>query len=127
MIVYIIVQTGVTKVTVKWEIFSCVIGSAIPGSLFFLWKCVTNCRKHLCMFALCCSLACTGILSDIHVFYWQMLLNLNKKSWVDGLTLQDYRQHCSLNEKTVGDMLDLAKNYHKVSSCHPLKSVLNIF
>ena len=43
-----------------------------------------------------------------------MLLNLHKKSWVDGLTLQDYKEHCSLNEKTVGNMLVLAKNYHKV-------------
>jgi len=43
----------------------------------------------------------------------KMLLNLHKKSWVDGLQLQDYSDHCDLNEKTVGDMLELAKNYHK--------------
>ena len=42
-----------------------------------------------------------------------MLLNLHKKSWVDGLTLQDYNAHCSVNEKTVKEMLDLAKNYSK--------------
>merc|ERR1712087_567777 len=43
----------------------------------------------------------------------QMLLNLHKKSWVDGLTLMDYKEYCSLNEKTVGNMLELAKSYHK--------------
>ena len=30
-----------------------------------------------------------------------MLLNLHKKTWMDGLTLQDYDEHCSLNQKTV--------------------------
>ena len=24
----------------------------------------------------------------------RMLMNLNKKSWVDGLTLRDYNHHC---------------------------------
>ena len=43
-----------------------------------------------------------------------MLLNLHKKSWVDGLTLEDYNKHCTTNEDTVKEMLDLAKNYHKV-------------
>lgn len=42
-----------------------------------------------------------------------MLLNLHKKSWVDGLTLQDYTNHCKLNEQIVKEMLELAKNYHK--------------
>ena len=45
-----------------------------------------------------------------------MLLNLNKKSWMDGLTLQDYKSHCSHNETTVKEMLELAKNYNKVGS-----------
>lgn len=31
----------------------------------------------------------------------QMLLNLHKKTWMDGLTLQDYSDHCSLNENKV--------------------------
>ena len=31
----------------------------------------------------------------------QMLLNLHKKTWMDGLTLQDYDDHCALNQKTV--------------------------
>jgi len=44
-----------------------------------------------------------------------MLLNLHKKSWVDGLTLADYSEHCETNEKTIKEMLELAKNYNKVS------------
>lgn len=43
-----------------------------------------------------------------------MLLNLHKKSWMDGLTLRDYNDHCQMNEKTVQEMLELAKNYNKV-------------
>merc|ERR1719367_1266082 len=42
-----------------------------------------------------------------------MLMNLNKKSWVDGLTLMDYNEHCNLNKETVKEMLQLAKNYDK--------------
>lgn len=42
-----------------------------------------------------------------------MLLNLHKKSWVDGLTLDNYQSHCDTNEKTVKEMLDLAKLYNK--------------
>ncbi|KAI2659374.1 26S proteasome non-ATPase regulatory subunit 14 [Labeo rohita] len=43
----------------------------------------------------------------------QMLLNLHKKSWMEGLTLQDYSEHCKLNETIVKEMLELAKNYNK--------------
>ncbi|XP_062435093.1 26S proteasome non-ATPase regulatory subunit 14 isoform X1 [Rhea pennata] len=43
----------------------------------------------------------------------QMLLNLHKKSWMEGLTLQDYSEHCKLNETVVKEMLELAKNYNK--------------
>lgn len=43
----------------------------------------------------------------------KMLFNLNKKSWVNGLTLTDYDQHCAANEKTVKDMIELAKAYTK--------------
>merc|ERR1712048_351558 len=43
----------------------------------------------------------------------QMLMNLHKKNWVDGLTLTDYEKRCSLNQLTVGEMLQLAKNYDK--------------
>ena len=28
----------------------------------------------------------------------KMLMNLNKKSWMDGLSLKDYNDHCSLNQ-----------------------------
>ena len=45
-----------------------------------------------------------------------MLLNLHKKSWVDGLKLENYTEHCKTNEETVKNMLNLAKNYHKVSA-----------
>lgn len=51
---------------------------------------------------------------DFHVR--QMLLNLHKKSWMEGLTLQDYSEHCKLNETIVKEMLELAKNYNKVKS-----------
>lgn len=44
----------------------------------------------------------------------QMLLNLHKKSWMEGLTLTDYTEHCKLNEDIVKEMLELAKNYNKV-------------
>lgn len=44
-----------------------------------------------------------------------MLLNLHKKSWMEGLTLQDYSEHCKLNETIVKEMLELAKNYNKVN------------
>lgn len=47
----------------------------------------------------------------------KMLLNLHKKSWMDGLMLADYSEHCKLNETTVSDMLDLARNYNKVILC----------
>eukprot|EP00095_Tigriopus_kingsejongensis_P001530 maker-scaffold214_size254108-snap-gene-0.13 protein:Tk01530 transcript:maker-scaffold214_size254108-snap-gene-0.13-mRNA-1 annotation:"26s proteasome non-atpase regulatory subunit 14" len=43
----------------------------------------------------------------------QMLMNLNKKNWVDGLSLMDYNEHCELNKTTVKEMLTLAKNYDK--------------
>ena len=43
-----------------------------------------------------------------------MLLNLHKKSWIDGLMLEDYNSHCKTNESVVKEMLELAKNYNKV-------------
>lgn len=43
----------------------------------------------------------------------KMLLNLHKKSWMDGLMLKDYNEHCKVNETTVKDMLVLAKTYNK--------------
>ena len=41
----------------------------------------------------------TNVLLDYAFF--QMLLNLHKKTWMDGLTLQDYDDHCAHNQKTV--------------------------
>lgn len=46
----------------------------------------------------------------------KMLLNLHKKSWMDGLTLADYNEHSCLNASTVAEMLELAKNYNKVKN-----------
>merc|ERR1711909_87657 len=43
----------------------------------------------------------------------QMLLNLHKKSWMEGLTLQNYQNHSCLNEDTVKDILGLAQAYNK--------------
>lgn len=46
-----------------------------------------------------------------------MLLNLHKKTWMDGLTLAEYSEHSRLNENIVSEMLELAKNYNKVKHC----------
>lgn len=46
-----------------------------------------------------------------------MLLNLHKKTWMDGLTLAEYSEHSRLNENIVSEMLELAKNYNKVKYC----------
>lgn len=43
----------------------------------------------------------------------KMLLNLHKKTWMDGLTLAEYSEHSKLNENIVSEMLELAKNYNK--------------
>ncbi|KAI2796086.1 hypothetical protein RDWZM_000274 [Blomia tropicalis] len=43
----------------------------------------------------------------------KMLLNLHKKSWMEGLQLKNFKDHCSTNEQTVMHMLDLAKAYNK--------------
>jgi len=43
----------------------------------------------------------------------KMLLNLHKKSWMDGLQLTDFKEHTSTNEKTIKEMLELAKAYNK--------------
>lgn len=51
----------------------------------------------------------------------QMLLNLHKKTWMDGLTLQDYDDHCALNQKTVkvsliSNMLHFTKSSQRVKA-----------
>ena len=43
----------------------------------------------------------------------KMLLNLNKESWVNGLALKNYGEHCTANEKTIKEMVELAKAYNK--------------
>jgi len=43
----------------------------------------------------------------------KMLMNLHKKKWTDGLTITPFDEHTHLNEKTVTEMLDLAKQYQK--------------
>merc|ERR1712228_916417 len=43
----------------------------------------------------------------------QMLLNLHKKSWLEGLTLQDYDEHAEHNKDSVKSILGLAKQYRK--------------
>lgn len=43
----------------------------------------------------------------------KMLLNLHKKSWMDGLTLTDFNDHCSTNESISKEMVELAKAYNK--------------
>lgn len=49
-----------------------------------------------------------------HNLEQKMLLNLNKQTWNDSLALGDFQKHCSKNEKTVEEMLKLAKLYKKV-------------
>jgi len=44
----------------------------------------------------------------------KMLLNLHKKKWIDGLSLEDYQTHQKKNEQLVAEMLQLAKNYDKL-------------
>jgi len=44
----------------------------------------------------------------------KMLLNLHKKKWTDGLLLEDFNTHEKENEKLVGEMLELTKNYEKL-------------
>eukprot|EP00741_Cyanophora_paradoxa_P009631 tig00001542_g9329.t1 len=43
----------------------------------------------------------------------KMLMNLNKKKWTDGLALKPFDAHSCGNEKTVQEMLELAKAYNK--------------
>lgn len=43
----------------------------------------------------------------------KMLLNLHKKTWTQGLRVDDADEHAQRNEKTVAEMLSLAKQYNK--------------
>ncbi|VDD79344.1 unnamed protein product [Mesocestoides corti] len=42
-----------------------------------------------------------------------MLMNLDKRTWQEGLTLADYTAHCNANHKTLLHVLDLVKTYNK--------------
>ena len=42
----------------------------------------------------------------------RMLMNLNKKSWLDGLTLTDYKEHCQLNKvKRLGSKTECVQHF----------------
>ncbi|KAI9467871.1 MAG: 26S proteasome non-ATPase regulatory subunit 14 [Benjaminiella poitrasii] len=43
----------------------------------------------------------------------KMLLNLHKKDWTDGLTIENFTEHTEVNEKSVSNMLTLAEAYNK--------------
>ncbi|KAI9313251.1 JAB1/Mov34/MPN/PAD-1 ubiquitin protease-domain-containing protein [Dichotomocladium elegans] len=43
----------------------------------------------------------------------KMLLNLHKKNWTHGLTLENFTEHTEDNEKSVKEMLSLAEAYNK--------------
>jgi len=43
----------------------------------------------------------------------KMLLNLHKKTWTRGLKVADWEEHSKGNEKTLGSMLELVKQYAK--------------
>ncbi|CAO3664073.1 unnamed protein product [Rhizopus microsporus] len=43
----------------------------------------------------------------------KMLLNLHKKDWTHGLTLENFTEHTEMNEKSVASMLTLAEAYNK--------------
>merc|ERR1712130_1093400 len=46
-----------------------------------------------------------------HELEQKMLLNLHKKGWVHGLSIEDFDKHSSKNEATVKDLLSLSKKY----------------
>ncbi|KAJ1950950.1 multicatalytic endopeptidase [Linderina pennispora] len=43
----------------------------------------------------------------------KMLLNLHKKDWAHGMTLSNFKTHCSSNHESVNKMLKLADSYNK--------------
>merc|ERR1711923_424287 len=43
----------------------------------------------------------------------QMLMNLHKRNWTNGLTVDRFEDHAEENEKTVNEMLKLTKAYNK--------------
>lgn len=47
--------------------------------------------------------------------FGQMLLNLNKRSWMDSLAVHNYTEHCRSNNDSMQNVLKLAKAYNKVT------------
>jgi len=43
-----------------------------------------------------------------------MLLNVHKKTWTEGLSLSKFEEHQTTNEKTIQNMVKLAKSYNKM-------------
>eukprot|EP00455_Lapot_gusevi_P011114 TRINITY_DN1510_c0_g3_i1.p1 TRINITY_DN1510_c0_g3~~TRINITY_DN1510_c0_g3_i1.p1 ORF type:complete len:309 (-),score=79.08 TRINITY_DN1510_c0_g3_i1:130-1056(-) len=43
----------------------------------------------------------------------KMLLNLHKKKWIDGLSVERFDEHSKQNEKTTQSLLELSKSYSK--------------
>jgi hypothetical protein len=70
-----------------------------------------HCHLYAALCLRCaCALICICWLAPLDTFA-QMLLNLHKTGWENGLELQDYPHHCDHNVKTIEKMLDLAKLY----------------
>lgn len=46
---------------------------------------------------------------------------------MEGLTLEDYSEHCKHNESVVKEMLELAKNYNKVKIICFLRNCQNVY
>jgi 26S proteasome regulatory subunit N11 len=44
----------------------------------------------------------------------KMLLNVHKKTWTHGLSLEKFEEHDKQNEKTIQNMVELAKAYNKM-------------
>jgi 26S proteasome regulatory subunit N11 len=44
----------------------------------------------------------------------KMLLNVHKKTWTHGLSLEKFEEHDKQNEMTIQNMVELAKSYNKM-------------
>ena len=54
----------------------------------------------------------------------RMLMNLNKKSWMDGLTLNDYNDHCQLNKvRTIENIQIISDRSERIIVCVLLSGV----
>ena len=52
---------------------------------------------------------------DLNITNSQMLLNLNKRTWMDSLQLDGFEQHCGKNQDAMKGIVKLAKAYNKVN------------